>query len=333
MAAQLADVATAAGHTVSILSTSPITGDSVAPRWDREVLPHRTSFEQWARRQKTILWFDCQPEKLRLTQKFACRNLLLLLWHRLCPEDLGLLGLFTRVIAPTRQACEHTLRNYAPGNYVLARWDTLTPFSRPPEFDGLHRVFVPLDSRTARQSGPLLLHALSLVAASHSDVHFTIGQSRHWSRCSMQVMTETLRAQPRRFTLVRRRSWPEWCELIAGSSWLFNPTLQENALLTPLVAGYSRVPVIAFDVPPAGDLLRDGKNAVLVPCELRENHWGVPTAEPRLKDLVDVLNQTIGNRQLGFRLTDEKQVGRLRTRRTLFREFWENELEKTDPWA
>lgn len=332
MAGQLADLAAELGHTVSILSTAQ-PAKPVCGRWDQEVLPPSTDFKPWAQRHRTIIWLGPHAERLDWARRRGCRNLLLMLWHQLTPPDLLLLQTYTKVICPTKTVMDHAIRNLPQANYGLAEWDTLTPIGPPTHATEGRRIFVPLGGVAARRYGPLLVNSLRMVAERERHLQFTLGHCQHWSRPTMQAFAETVRALPKRFTLYRRRSWAEWTQELSQHGWLFNPSLRESVGLTNIAAAYLRIPTAAFDIPPVGDLIRDGKTGMLIPCEVEEGHWGQPTAVPSPRQLVDVLENVLGNQPLAVELTAANTLKRLERRRTMFRQFWEAELEKTDQWA
>lgn len=332
MAGQLADRAALLGHAVSILSSQPLQ-TPVYERWDHEVEAPGRDFKAWAKAQRTIVWFEICPEKLRLARAAGCRNVLVLLWHRISPAEVPLLAEFANVVCPSKSCVEHAVRSYPHARYTLTEWDPGTPYATPVPHDEPHKVFVPLDGQSARRYGPMILHAIRIVMARSPGLNFTLGRAGHWSRATVQAAGEAMRETPKRVVTFRRRGWQEWVGELAKHDWLFNPVLQDNACLTTTAAAYLRIPIVAFDVPPATDLLRDGKNAMLVRCELQETAWGVPTAVPTPKPLVDVLDNVLGNRPLGKALVGAYMSRRLERRRMAFNEFWETELEKTDPWA
>lgn len=332
MAGQLADLAVALGHSVSILSTQPVTGN-VYSRWDAEVLGPGHNFTAWLKKQRTVIWFDCQPEKVRLAQNQGCRNLLLALWQRLTAVELPLLAIYDKVICPTKSVLERLARVFPQGRYALAEWDTLTTMGRPESVAGYCGVFVPLDGSPTRADGPMTLHALRMLAERDSLLHFTLGRSRRWSRDAWRAYTAAASSLPKQFRLVEQRSWEEWTQELSRHDWLFNPSLQENVGLTNIAAAYLRVPTVAFDVPPVSDLIKDGQTGMLAPCDVVENDWGVPSAVALPRKLLDVLELALGDVRLGRQLTGDRTATKLRSRRQLFRAFWDRELEQTELWA
>ena len=332
MAGQLADLANSLGHTVSILSTQPVSGPVYAG-WDEHVLSHRTDFASWAKRQKTVIWFDCEPEKVKQVQTLGGRNVLVMLWHRLSAHDLPTLGMFNGVVCPSRSSLSHLLQYNQNLPLSQVDWDTLTQFAYPQSIEGLTRVFVPLEAQTARKVGPLIMHALQIVAECRQDIQFTIGQCQHWSRAAMQAVTEASRSLPKRFVVTKRTTWQSWLGLLDETDWVFNPSISENAMLTNVAAMYKRIPVSAFDMPPVDELIRNHVNGSLISCDLADNFWWIPVAQPTPKKLVDSLVDVLGDPELTKRLTAITHSNRLHRRRVAFERFWEAELEKTDRWA
>ncbi len=325
MAGQLADVASSLNHVVSILSTQPKAG-SVYPTWDKSVLSHRSDFRAWAKRQKTIVWFDCQSDKVKIAQNLGVKNTLVLLWHRISVADLSSFSLYDKIVCPNQSTLEHALQGYPHGMFREIEWDTQTAYSMPEELPGITRLFVPIDGRTDRKIGPLLARTLVKIVDERPDVHITIGQCAKWSRPMQTGLHILANRAHKRLTVAKRQSWPAWCAHLDATDWLFNPSVGENAMLTNIVASYKRIPTIAFDVPPVDTLLRDGKTGALISCELDENHWRVPTAVPAYKKIVDKVLTVLSDKSQAGRLVSEQTLARLRRRRTLFEFSWDVEF-------
>src|SRR4029077_3068891 len=82
-----------------------------------------------------------------------------------------------------------------------------------------------------------------------------------------------------RVELVRNTSWEKHMLLYGRHDLTVWPSLIESTGMVGLCSLAMGTPVIAFDHPAIGEIIRNGKNGELVPCELKSNWLGVPYVE------------------------------------------------------
>ncbi len=324
----LATLARSLGYDVSWLS-SQAHETNLHPVWDGQVQSGKQRcFKTWCRKHRCghVLWFDVQPEKLLLAKKQGCQNTLILLWHRLREEDIAQLALFDMIVCPTisvAQAVQLRLsQRHNCQNVRCVPWDTgAEARSGRPSHDETN-LFVPLDSRTAMHSGPLILHNLELLLSRRLDVTVTVGYGKTWDRPAYDALQRLQAARPQRVRSLKRRNWVEWREAQSLHHWTLLPNLLCNTGYLALDSLYCGVPVLTFDAAPFADCVQDDRNGVLIPCNLKDNWLGAPTAVFNARVLLDYMDQTLT--ETVRRRLIAKDWNELGDRRRQFIGFWES---------
>lgn len=286
MACTLAGLATQFGLPVSILSNQAHE-TNIHCRWDHLVLSgKRTDYGHWHRDCSHLVWFDVHKAKLEQAIKSRCINIFIPLWHRLTQEQIELLPLFDRIVCP-HSAVRGMMQDISTQSCLLS-WDTGLPLTSDAMPSDTRRIYVPIDSHTARVFGAPLLSALRILVEDHEDTVLTISYNKNWDRPAVTALGELIRCYPRRVRLLRKPSHTERLEAYLRHDWTFVASLKENAGLIAHESLCCRKPVVVFDVEPNRELL-PSTCASFVPCEIRRNWLCVPEAVPNLAQLVDHL--------------------------------------------
>jgi hypothetical protein len=87
---------------------------------------------------------------------------------------------------------------------------------------------------------------------------------------------------------------------------------------------YMGTPVVAYDVPPMSNIITNGVNGMLVPCDAGGSKGGVMYAEPNPSEFISVAANAINDRLLA--LNKNTKVGR-RSVRSMFYSQWKKLIE------
>lgn len=322
MACTLAGLATQLGLPVSLLSNQAHE-TNIHYRWDHLVLSgKRADYGHWHPDCSHLIWFDIHKAKLEQAIKSRCVNIFVPLWHRLAQDQIDLLPLFDHIVCPHR-SIYGMMRDVTPRAFHLP-WDTGLPLTGDAMPSATRRIYVPIDSYTARAFGVPLLNALRILVEGHEDTTLTISYTKNWDRPAMTSLGDLIRCYPRRVRLLRKPSHSERVEAYLRHDWTFVASLRENAGLIAHESLCCRKPVVVFDIEPNRDLLPD-TCASFVPCETRGNWLGVPEAVPNLSQLVDHLRALVDQPQTLQALAQNPWPW-LESNRSLnyihWREFW-----------
>lgn len=327
----LAATAERTDHEVSWLSSQKHE-QAVHALWDSRVQSlRRWDFKAWARKHRGgyIIWFDVQDEKLAIAKSQGAQNILVPLWHRLSPRECELLFKFDHVVCPDQRVAaalqaKYELRNLSHVPWAVAEQPMCKRLTNyDPEVVDL---FVPLDGETARVAGPSLLNMFELVLAGSPAPRITIGYGKHWSRASADALARLSAARPQRVRVLRRQSWLDWREIQCSHDWVVLPSIRCNSGYLALEALQSGVPVLAFDIPPLGSIVKNGHNGLLLPCNLHENWLGAPSAVTNSRQLLTALESWLTHeRRLQLLRNDWSELAERRRRFVQFwRQLWNN---------
>ena len=293
MACSLADFATLCGLPVSILS-SQSHDTNIHHRWDHLAMSgKRHNYSLWQSECSHLIWFDVQKAKVEESRREGRTNIFVPLWHRLTPDQVDCLDIFDCVVA-THVELFNRLKDQ-PCSLIYCPWDCGLPFATDTMPSETRRVYVPIDSFTAKHHGTLLLNTLRMVLDFDDDTMFTIGYSKNWDQVALRSLGGLIRAHPRRIRAIKKPSHAERIEAYQRHDWVFIPSLRENAGLFALESLACRKPVVCFDCQPHRELLTNGVNARLIPCEL-DYHWlKVPEVVVNSHDLAEQLKLLVEN--------------------------------------
>jgi glycosyltransferase involved in cell wall biosynthesis len=128
---------------------------------------------------------------------------------------------------------------------------------------------------------------------------------------------------PTRVTVIKDRNRDRHLLALARHDLLIWPSTRESVGLCGLEALTAGVPVLAYNYPIAIEVLRHGKNALLIPCDLRYNGLGVPRVDPKgYRSFADHLVEVIRTPELVTRLRRHTAMD-LDNRRDGFTRAWD----------
>jgi hypothetical protein len=318
MACALADLAVKFGLPVSILP-SQAQETNIHYRWDSLVLnSKRVAFEHWHQSCSHIVWFDIQKAKLEMAIKTKCVNIFVPLWQRIQADQVELLAKFDAVVC-THRPLQRLMQDATP-KAVYVPWDAGLPIGADAMPMHGTRLFVPVDSYTARVFGSPLLHALRVILDGDANLHITLSYNRNWERPAMAALSDLLRRYPKRVRVLRKPSHAERIEAYLRHDWTFIPSLRENCGVAATESLYCRRPVITFECEPHKAILTPS-SASFIPCATQDNWMGVPEVIPNLAHMVDHLRDLV-DRPNQMRSLAENEWPWLQSNRLLSTSHW-----------
>jgi hypothetical protein len=208
------------------------------------------------------------------------------LWHKIGEDQLYLLPRFDHIVCP--HAAVFALLEGIIQGVQHSPWDTGLPLHSAGLVSDTRRIYVPIDSYTAKVFGVQLLSALSVLVDDRKDTMLTIGYQRSWDRPSLQVLGELLKKHPHRIRLLRKPNHAERVEAYLRHDWTFVPSLRDNAGLAVHESLCSRKPVATFGIQPFRAIATEHCTH-FIPCEQKTNWFGAAEAIPNMAVLLDQL--------------------------------------------
>lgn len=323
MAIGLADLAVRFGLPVSILPTNTHE-QPVHRRWDHNVLGRSTDFRMWAKECSHVVWFDVQRNKLLDTKEKDTKNILVPLWHRLRLSDLEVLPLYDHVVCPHAR-CEEALSELVDANYVTAAWDPGTPLVDNPQRYGGTRLLTVFDPFTTENLGHFMLHTLHTLLDAVPSLRLTLWHDKRWTTAAHKAYGDLMGAhgQPgcSRICALRKPTDMQRAQAYATHDWVFYPAVKDNAALPLLEGLFAARPGIAFGSLPQVEVIKQGYNGMIVPCEHQVSPLGAHEVLVNRHLLADELHKILADESLYNKLTETNWT-ELLTRRYQFQRTW-----------
>lgn len=274
---------------------------AVHPFWDRCLHRGRLNFYDWLKKYRpsyVIFGKAPPPEYVQATQNAGARAYVLGLWDEIGQEDLPALNVATRVVSPSRAAQQLLAEQLELTNVVYVPWDPGVPITHDDRHvDPAHvGLYWPITGGQCFRQEPEVISLLCRVARKLPQLCLTVTYSSSLGAGAAKELKKLTAAAGGRVELLKNLSW-EKEQLLYGhhdlTAW---PTVVEGVGLVGLSSVYMGTPVIAFDHPLVGEIIKDGRNGLLVPCELGYNWLKVPYVEPNYDtfeaNLVELLQDT-----------------------------------------
>ncbi len=277
-------------------NSQPVFG--VDALWDGAVDHAKTvDCNRWIRDQTHIVWFEVDAEKVKKARRLSKRNTLVVLWASLKHADLEYLPLYDNIVVPDRQV-QLWLERFNPSlPIVVVPWASLTEVLRRPKMSSQCRVVMNLRASTAKLCGPLLLYSMQAVVDSTKHMHLTVVCSQSWDPATDKAMGELQRNRPN-VNHVYRPSRQARRLLAEQHEWQFWPSVVDSTGVIGLESLAAGTPLIGFDVPMVSTVVRPKKSGWLVPCEIKDNTMGVPTAVPSVNHILREFKEITSSRDL-----------------------------------
>lgn len=293
LVAQIAKHLETAGKSVTVLPTGRV--GSVHSKWDARVCRNQNmTFNEWCVKCSHVVF--CHPPPKEFVE-FARANkitvILLCQWLELDSGDVPILSEVDFILCPSVVVYKHLrdILGVPVGRLIKCPWDIAEPSTRSDHEVDPDRVLLAwyLDG-----SQPLVQDFSFLdVVKSIMEVPSVYLSVLYTDRLADEGVADLKRLQEAagaRVELLRNLSWEKQMMTLAASDLTLWPSLMENVGLTGLMSVTAGTPCLAYDHPVISDVIKDGINGVLVPCDLIFNDLGVPAV---VKDNAQFLNKVI----------------------------------------
>jgi glycosyltransferase involved in cell wall biosynthesis len=271
------------GFDVEILPVE--TPQVVHPHWDKYVLKsNRTTYWDWVKRgHLSYVIFNEVPrvEWLQAAMAEGLKCYLLCFWENIREEDIPVLPVFTNVICPSRNVQRLLVDRLNLTNSMYIPWDPGVPITHEDRLVDAERigVFWPLSDSQCYHQEFDMVPIVSDVMRACPQMYLTVTYSSNMPETGVKTLKNLYNLADGRAELMKNLSWEKEQLLFGKHDLTIWPTRMENVGLVGLSSVYMGTPVMTFDHPLVGEFIRDGRNGLLVPCELRYNFLGVPYVE------------------------------------------------------
>jgi glycosyltransferase involved in cell wall biosynthesis len=133
------------------------------------------------------------------------------------------------------------------------------------------------DTQSYRVHGAAL-HVIAEVLQRYSNVNCHVGVGKRCARICRNYLNGLQRKYPDRLTIHAAPQSLDRLKLMQQQDLMVWPAEYTGLCWPASMAVTMGVPVVAWDIYPHNEFLFDGKNSVLVPCEIYVNSYGMPTA-------------------------------------------------------
>lgn len=328
-AMQLARVIERLGHEVSILS--PVKPEAVDPHWDNRVLRiTRCSYLDWRKELSHLFFFNVPPRSFLLngTSSRKLPTFVVVQWDDLTDEqELETLKEVDQVICPSKACYKHLRRHRVvpQSKLTLIPWDIGIPFVRGDHEVDPQRVGVVwnLDGSQALVQNLSFMEVVdTLTREDH--IYVTIFYNNYISSEGVASLKQLHQQAEGRVEMYKNMPLTRQLLSIAAHDLTLWPSLTEGFGLTGLASLSVGTPCLSYDYPVNGEIVQHQVNGELVPCDLDENWFGVPSVEDNnevflehaltLSNDPDRLGELRQNTHVGLdtrRSTFEDQVSKL----------------------
>lgn len=273
----------------------------VDTRWDKKISsPDREPFDKWVERNSSIAWFHINKIMLKEATKLKNkRNVLMLNWSSFTTNDANMIKHFDSVVVPEVSVSKWFEERFPKIPYVRIPWCSGVPTIKKKIHDSKSvGMLVTLTSSSCEKYGNLLFYVLEDMLKEHSGLTITVGYNRVGEPSTWAVVNRIAAEKQERFTLVYRPNLLERLKLHETNDWLLWPAPCESTGITGLESMSCGTPVVGLDVPVVSDIIRNGKNGVLIGCDIEETALSVPVAYPKLHHLVDGIENVLYSKYL-----------------------------------
>lgn len=298
MGLRLAEVALLQNRQVSLMSAGYAKNrNGVDHYWDRHIRSRRKYlFESWMDSVDCVVFLtmehlvDVATARLKKTRSILVAN-----WHEWferCPP-----GLFDAIICPSRDAYSivngRKDENWAPVQCIP--WDAGVPRIHRYKIrdSDFLRVYVPVDPYTLSKTATGIAYVLGRLLEAHRQARFTLATFRSVPKSiagTIKSLEKTGKLSWERFPSYQRQ-----LRLLKSHDLTWAPSLRSEAGWFALQSVEAGVPVIAYNVPPSQEFLRQDVNAQFVHCDLRFSQLGAAEALPSVASVLCALDSVLSH--------------------------------------
>lgn len=306
-AMRLADFFRRTGREVSVFSVGR---RRRVPRlntdWDRLVVPEAAvPYKTWLAGVDAVVFAaPTAPGTVAAANAAGCKTVSLAAWDWLPHQPGEGFRISDAVVAPFRSAGDLVRDQFGLDNVIHVPWDCGLPLTRKANEDlagDRARVLFPVHCSQAERTWPEAVTAIaSRVASLCPWVDVTVSVTPKTLRASSLTAVRRVAANPTRggtLTVLDDPTGWSHTPLVYGRHDLTVWAAElEGFGMTGLESLCMGTPVVAYDVAPMSELVKDGENGRLVKCDLRWTEVRVPLVKPDWEALRDTLVNLLNNR-------------------------------------
>jgi hypothetical protein len=323
MACELGMALNRAGHDISIWS--PL---QPAPRqgpFDKSV--SKKTYEQWLEGLDHVVFLSMPDAVIvGLAATGARPTSIVVSWTAVRSQHFPALRSAGNLLCPSRSVAQHCRRLQLNRNICCLPWSTDEPFLRSDHFTDPHclGLFWHLAEHgpLARAGAANLLKELAL----RDGLYVTVAYDGYLGENAAMLLRRAQGLSDGRLEILANPDRARYLTSLARHDLFLSLFTHDDAALLCLGALGCGVACIAYDLPVTAELVRDGHNGRLVPCELTENGFGAP---------IGVVNDPAAAQVLDELLKDPETVTLLRQRTHLGlqerQEYFREELARLFP--
>jgi hypothetical protein len=324
-AIRLASFAQAIGLDPIILPRSrPASVDSY---WDRNANRHtKLKFNEYIKKggiSHIIFLSTADPEELKAAQKAGIKTILYIFWDAITAEDTNLYHIFNHVVCPSRRIAKLMAEKMGLDNLHAISYDPDVPITNDYRIVDPRKIklFWSLDGSQCVNTEPKFMTVIESVLKQNPNISITVTYNNILPPQGVVELTRISTSSGGRVNLIVNPSWDKQQLLYGQHDLTIWPSLVENVGLVGLCSLYMSTPVIAFDHPIIGEIVKDNKNGELVPCDLILNWLGVPYVQANYPVFTRQLLRLVDNTEKLSQMREWASSG-LRERQASFVSKW-----------
>jgi len=279
IAARLASLAETLGHEACIVSRR-FHLKNVEPAWDARVVQEDDSKAKEALiNARVVVWPEMLWEDHAILAKaYGARTYLIPMWESITQANKRTLSYYTSILAPSACIAE-AFRKQGFSRVQHLPYDPGVPATthKPFNQDKIH-FFFPLAAMQARRRNAETLKIMGRLMQRYPNLHLTASTLQQKSNITEDLLRLSL-AFKERVTVHTNLSHAKHLAQYSQHDLTLWPTEQEGLGIIGSESIQSGTPVLALDIPPLNEYLTKDKDAILLPCEVKQNWFGVPTGK------------------------------------------------------
>ena len=170
----------------------------------------------------------------------------------------------------------------------------------------------------------MVLHAVSEWLATHEHLDVSLLSLKSWSRRDRKEIGRNLRQWGKRFSAQRSTTPIATSMFCHANDWIALPATRATFGIHAAHALACGTPVIANRIEPFGELVENGVNGFLVPCETHLGTAHAPIATPDYVAWLQLGRTLFAETKALFRL--QMQNWKVAQNRDVFESVWKNEF-------
>jgi len=301
-AIHLADKAINNGIPTSIYSADTIKPGTCS-RWDHKIISSKSTaiFFKWILNVTHLLWTSPPPaEDIEWANSRGIETWLLASWDTFIPAHRAAISLTSKIITPYDCVSKAIQRKWqmsdiisqaakksgarSPRKLKLAEfmWDVPLPISTKKDLVASPNIklLFPLFASQEKRVNAGFLFVLNEVLQKTKNTEITLALNNKSKLMPAALLANLKKMYGDRITVVKNIKYKQRYSLYASNDLTVWGAMNEGLALVGLNSLCMGTPVVAWDIDPQSEYLHDDINSVLVPCDIDENWFGVPTVLP-----------------------------------------------------